>query len=479
MTLGQPMKTAGLCGLLCFGVMANAYAAPVAGKATPYTSANGVEERCVRIEKFPGAHYSKHDHHTEKQYCGLELGRMVMCPKLWSTSPGTILYEIAEGADPLEFERQHCAEGHHVKDLAIDKPAVFKMSVNGHDTSGTYAPSSWVYYHFSRYFRTNTHVPVAVYRSLDKNVHHERVVKPALAMTANKRHMKMLAAGWAFVEQVQTGGGSGVANAEMLTDEGRQVYGVLIENKGDRYGPEFNGTRESGWGNGQNYDFQQTAPFLALRTQGDLAEVAASSIREARKNPKMAKALAADTPVEQVVFWMQDVIEITLMDYLFGQQDRIGNIDWRWYWYWIEEGKLKSRHAKGADVPDDLAAYEPLRIRQSASNDNDAGVRRGYANFTKRTHMLENLNHYSPDLYQRLGRLAADFKAEGPAYEWLTASAGLSERTAADVVTRTLEAFDLLQGQCRSGAMSLDLDLTAFVKGEGAGASSCEVESSP
>ena len=52
----------------------------------------------------------------------------------------------------------------------------------------------------------------------------------------------------------------------------------------------------------------------------------------------MAKALAADTPVEQVVFWMQDVIEITLMDYLFGQQDRIGNIDWRWYWYWIEEG---------------------------------------------------------------------------------------------------------------------------------------------
>jgi hypothetical protein len=454
------------------------HAAPVSGKAETFTSASGVTEQCIRLAEFPGAHYSGHDRKTEKDYCSLDLGSMVMCPKLWSTSPGTILYEVEAGVDVRAFERQHCGAGHHVKDVAKGKPAVFKMSVNGHDTSGTYAPSSWVYYHISRYFRTNTHVPVAVYRSLDKTVHHQRVTRSALGLVEGKRHMKMLAAGWKFVEAVESGATGGIAAAEMLTDDGRQVYGVLIDNKGDRYGPEFNGTRESGWGNGQNYDFQQTAPFIALRTEGPVREAAAAAIRDARKNPKMAKALDANTPVEQIVFWMQDAIEITLMDYMFGQQDRIGNIDWRWYWYWIEDGKLKSDHARDSDVPDELAGQQVWRIKQSASNDNDAGVRRGYANFTKRTHMLENLSHYSPDLYQRLGRLAMDFKAQGPAYQWMRQSAGLSERTAGDIAARTVEAFDLLQGQCRAGTMKLDLDLVAFLQGQAIEPGLCEIESS-
>jgi hypothetical protein len=460
------------------GVALNASAAPVTGQATEFTSSNGLKEQCVQIDDFPGAHYSHHDRGTEKTYCSMDLGKMVMCPKLWSTSPGTILYQLEAGQDVLAFERQHCGDGHHVGDLALDKPAVFKMSVNGSDTSGTYAPSSWVYYHFSRYFRTNVHVPVAVYRSLDREVHHERVTRPALGLVEGKRHMKMLAAGWKFVETVETGAGGGVAAAEMLTDDGRQVFGVLVDNKGDRYGPEFNGTRESGWGNGQNHDSQQTAPFLALRTGGAISEAARAAIREARKNPKMARALAADTPVEQIVFWMQDAIEITLMDYIFGQQDRIGNIDWRWYWYWIEDGKLKSDHARGSDVPDELAGQQVWRIKQSASNDNDAGVRRGYANFTKRTHMLEDLNHYSPHLYQRLGRLAMDFKAQGPAYQWMRQSAGLSERTAGDIAARAVEAFELLQGQCRAGSMKLDLDLVAFLQAKEVGNASCEIDPS-
>jgi hypothetical protein len=34
-----------------------------------------------------------------------------------------------------------------------------------------------------------------------------------------------------------------------------------------------------------------------------------------------------------MVFWMRDLADITLLDYLFGQQDRIGNIDYLTYWY--------------------------------------------------------------------------------------------------------------------------------------------------
>jgi hypothetical protein len=284
----------------------------------------------------------------------------------------------------------------------------------------------------------------------------------------------MLTAGWQELDGIETGKISGSAANEVLTDDGRQVFGVLLNIKGDRYGPEINGTRESGWGAGQNNDFQQTAPFLALRNQQSILEAVKASVHEARKNPKMAKALPADIPVEQVVFWMKDVSEITLLDYILGQQDRIGNIDYTWRWYWLEDGKLKSRPSKDKQAPAEIAEFNPLRLRQSALNDNDAGVRTGYADFAAKTHMLEGLHHYNADLYQRLGRLAADFEARGAAYTWLVDSAGLSNKEAEAIVRRTGEAFALLQGDCESGQLKLDLEPAALLLPQGSGTTDTE-----
>jgi len=457
-------------------------AAEVAGETTTYTSPNGLTERCVRIAPLPGAHYSKHDRGEETDFCALDLHRLALCPKLWSTSAGTIVYDLgkdASASDIRAWEAQHCSQGHHAKDAAKHKPAVFKVSVNERDTSATYAPSSWVYYHFSRLLHAQVHVPVSVYRSFDASVHHERVVKRGLELTGGKRSLRMLNAGWRFLDAAESGSASGAGVAAALTDGGRQVFGVLIDNDGDRYGPEFNGTRESGWGSGQNYDFQQTAPFLALRDPAPVPDAARNAIHEARKNPRMASALPADTPVEQVVFWMQDVLEITLLDFILGQQDRIGNIDYLWRWYWIEDGKLESEKAHGHDVPEELAAFKPVRLRQSAINDNDAGVRRGYADFAERTHMLEELRHYSPRLYRRLGLLAADLGAKGEIFQWLTGSAGLSEREAETIAERAVEAFALLKADCESGALKLDLEPAQLLLAPGLGepaTGSCNVD---
>jgi len=439
-------------------------AAPVAGEVTEYRTAGGLVERCVRIAAFPGAHYSKHDLAEEQRYCALDFASLALCPKLWSTSPGTILHEI-EGTDYAAFEKANCADGHHASAVARSHPGNFKISVNARDTSATYAPASWVYYHLSRYFRSNTHVPVAVYRSMDAAAHHQRVVKPALAIVADRHGLGMLRSGWHFLDAVETGQQGGASAEAALTDDGRQVFGVLLDSQGDRYGAEFNGTRESGWGAGQNHDFQQTAPFLALRSELPVPDAAAWAIREARKNPRMAKELRADTPVEQVVFWMQDVLEITLLDFILGQQDRIGNIDYNWRWYWVEDGRLESKPAHGTDVPADLAAFNPLRLRQSAINDNDAGVRAGYVDFAATTHMLEGLRHYNSGLYQRLGRLARDFEGNGPAYSWLTASAGLSAKEAETIASRVQKAWALLEADCQGGALRLDLDPARVLPG--------------
>jgi hypothetical protein len=454
-------------------------AAPVNGDVTEFRSPSGIVEQCIRIADFPGARYSEQDRAQEERYCALDFAQLALCPKLWSTSPATILYGI-DASDYAGFERQYCADGQHASQIARSHPANLKMSVNARESSATYAPSSWVYYHLSRYFDTLIYVPVAVYRSIDAAEHNRRVTKPALTIVGDSHRLRMLAAGWRALDAIETGRDVTAAAKAVLTDDGRQAFGVLIDSKGDRYGAEINGTRESGWGAGQNQDFQQTAPFIALRDPRPVREAAAAAVREARKNPRMAKDLPADTPVEQVVFWMQEVAEITLLDYILGQQDRIGNIDYNWRWYWIEDGRLESRWAHEKEPPADIAAFKPLRLRQSAINDNDAGVRPGYVDFAEKTHMLEGLRHYNFGLYQGLGRLAADFAAQGPAYRWLTTSAGLSKREAETIARRTAAAFALLQADCRSGQLRLDLEpaqllLSSTTDGDGL-ARACEIE---
>jgi len=440
--------------------------APVSGAITSYTSPNGVSEQCIEITPMPRAHYSKKDLKTQADYCSIDFSKVALCPKLWSTSPGTIIYQIDEtkyNGDYTQFEKQHCAQGHHARASAIDKLASFKISVNQKDTSGTYAPSSWVYYHLSRYFKTDVQVPVAVYRSIDKQVHLERVVKPALKIIHDRHGLKMLKAGWRFLDAVESGQDMGSAGRAMLTDDGKQVFGALLDNKGDRYAIDFNGTRESGWGVGQNYDFQQTAPYLALRSGLPMAEAIRHGIHQSRSNPKMARKISEDIAPTQVAFWMQELLEITLLDYMLGQQDRIGNIDYTWRWFWLQDGKLETRRAHGNEIPADLMEYRPLRLRRSAINDNDAGVRRGYANFAMKTGMLEKLRHYNPRLYKKLAHLADDLRSEGEIYQWFANNSGLSSKEIDSMRERTLKAYTLLQSDCKSGSLKLDLEPNEFL----------------
>jgi len=436
------------------------------GAITPYVSANGVSEQCIEIAPMPKAHYSKHDLETQSDYCSIDFSKVALCPKLWSTSPGTIIFDIDVdkfGGDYTGFERQQCAKGHHAKEAAIDKLASFKLSVTYKTTSATYAPSSWTYYHLSRYFKTGVHVPVAVYRSLDKQVHLERVVKPALKIVEGRHGLKMLKAGWGFLNSVETGQDMGSAGKELLTGNDSLVFGVLLDNKGDRYGVTFNGTRESGWGVGQNYDFQQTAPYLALRSSLPVAEAIKTGIHDARKNPKMAKKLSANRAPAQVAFWMNDALEITLLDYILGQQDRIGNIDYQWRWFWLKDGKLHTRHATGTEIPADLVEYKPVRLQRTAINDNDAGVRRGYTNYAIKTDMLSGLRHYSPHLYKKLAYLAKDLQSEGEIHQWFVKSSGLSSREIGAITEKTQNAFALLQSDCESGNLKLDLKPADFL----------------
>jgi len=442
---------------------------PVPGLTTTFQGPSGASEYCVAIDAMPSARYSAEDKAAEAAFCRIDFysGDYALCPKVFSTSPGTLVYDISRGpfaGDAAAFETAQCATSSPAKRGAVGEPVSYKMTMNASDTSATFSTASLLYYHFSRYLDADVHVPVSVYRSMDKDIHLQRVTRPGVTLSAQRRGGAMNHAGWETLRAAEQNPGSYPATGELFTPDRRSVFGILIHPQGDRYGAEFNGTRRSGWGAGQNRDFQETAAFRALRADKPLTEAIQHGIHEASADRTLRKAMRNGVSPEQMVFWMKELTEITLLDFIFSQQDRIGNIDYLTYWYWTDDGEVKRRPAAGSAVPDDIADFHPFRLKRTQLNDNDAGGRLPYANFTKKTRMLEKIRHYGPDTYRRLMRLDRDFADRGELYRYVRDTFGLSDRQFQQVLKNTRMAADILRNTCHAGKLRFDLDPHAFLK---------------
>ena len=416
---------------------------------------------------MPGGVYSAEDRAQERALCALDIydGRVAVCPKLKSTSPGNFVYELTRGPfakDQTGFEAKVCPRGDIVVPEADGPPAGFKVTMNAKGTSGTFATASLLYYHFARYLDASIQVPVSVYRSIDRSIdrkaHEERVTRRGLELSAGKKSLAMNHAAWQALDAAEKDPKTYPEADELFTADRTRIHGVLQHVQGKRYGPEVNGTRKSGWGEGQSRDFQETAPFLALRSEKPLEEAIAEGLSKAQHDPALKKEMADRVSKEQMAYWMRDLTEITLLDYIFSQQDRVGNIDYVPYWHWAEHGNLKRQRAEGTSAPASIAGGKPLLIKRTWLNDNDAGGKRKYANFTKKTGMLEKVRHYNPETYRRLVALDKDFKGKGKLYAYVRDTFGLTDDQLGQVVTNTHQAADILRGSCQAGKLHFDLD---------------------
>ena len=439
----------------------------VSGTETTFRSPADTVERCVALRPMPGGHYTDADRALERELCSIDFygTTHALCAKVFSTSPGTLVFDLRDGpyaGDPARFERENCGSGGVHKRGAPREPISYKMSVNTRETSATFANASLVYYHFARYFDAAAHVPVAVLRSIDRNEHGRRVTANGVRLSAGNPALKMNHAAWLALQAAERDPSSYKPTEELFTADGL-LYGVMLHPLGKRYGEEMNGTRRSGWGDGQNRDFQDTAPFRALRSPKPLADAIAEGWATAMRDPVLEKATGSMATPVQMVFWMSDLIDITLLDYLFSQQDRVGNVDYLSAWYWVEDGRLRSRPASGSTPPPDLAAFKPQRLRRTELGDNDAGVRLTYVNYAKRTGMLDNLRHYRATTYRQLMRLDADFAAGGELHEHVRTTFGLSEKEFAAIKANVRSAADILRASCRVGRLRFDVEPAEFL----------------
>lgn len=460
-----PTRYACLSVLLATAAWADA---TVVGIETLFTSPNGVAERCVQIARMPGAVYSDADLATEAAFCAIDLydPAVALCPKTWSTSPGMIVHDLSKGpyaGERREFETRACPEGKDAKGLSGGELAKVKPTMNARGTSGTFSASPLLYYHLSRFFEAQIGVPPAVWRSMDRRMHLTEVARPGVAISGHSHSSDMNRAGWQVLAAADGKPDAYTPVDDLFTADRAALYGVMLRSTGSRYNSEFNGTRASGWGKGQNYDFQGTAPFLALRSQKPLAEAVTEGLAEALKDGQIRRDMGDDADPRQIVVWMADLTNIVLLDFILSQQDRVGNIDYVEHWYWVENGAVKSRKAVSHGDETQPVPEGAVRLKRTHLNDNDAGGRVEYANFAKSTGMLDDLHHFPSVTYRKLMALEADLTAEGPLHSYLRASFGLSDRQFAQLVKNALLAAATLRMQCAAGAIQFDLDPESFI----------------
>ena len=423
--------------------------APVARATDPFL--------CRPADTLPQTPLAAGAEEATNALCAVDFSsdHIAICPKTWSTSAAALVYDLSATVwekRSRDFEASVCAEGTHARDKAGAELAVFKHSMNFRDTSGTYAPAVLLYDHLSRWLNTTVQVPAAVEYRFSSDWYRERVVQPGLALAARHPSRKMLLAAW---QHLDTALKTPVTErqGEYFLQDGSTLWGAALLFTGRRYGAEINGTRESGWGSGQNYDFQHTAPFLALRHDGDLAQSVAFGVQQARSDPTMAQALPAAIEPLQVKWWMIEILDTVVLDYLLGQQDRIGNIDYQWRWLWLDDGHLQTMPAATSSPPYPGA----VKLRTTWLNDNDAGVRSGYANYAKKTGMLDGLRHFNPALYKRLKLLAGDLAGRGPVYQSIAANYHLRTREVEAIVARMAELDRIITADCQAGRYRFDL----------------------
>lgn len=447
------------------------------------TTAYG-KEQCFVLNRFgadSGAHYRSKDDDKEKALCGIafDAEQVGLCPKTWSTSPGTEVYDISNSQYKQKasvFETDYCPKQRALKGKVegVDKLATYKQSVNGQfkqSTSATFSQASPLYYHFSRYLGMTVDVPVAVIRTMDAQVHLHRVASKGPAMAQGK----MILAGWNVVNSAEKNPSGYVPVNEFYYGDPKNnlLYGTMLKGSGARYGPEFNGNI-SGKGYSQEYvSMQQTPAFLAIVAQKPFVDAVTLGITSSKKDPVVAKALGATVSNEQMMFWMQELSEIFILDYIFNQQDRPGNIDYVWEWYYVTDGgevkvvRASSEAGRSSmasiSMPDEVKnSPRHYLIQKTQLNDNDAGGRR-YANFTKQYALLGKVRHLNPGTYHQLVRAAADFQAKGPLYNYLQNTFYLSPAYVLTIAQNTVEAAGILQRACKAGLIRFDLNSEAYL----------------
>lgn len=386
---------------------------------------------CAIPARFPGAKYAKKDGENETELCNLERGTTAAaCPKRRSTNPAIEYFTPPAGMSVAELERRECV----AKDAK--KQAKYKMSF-----TCSYAPGILAYYHVSRAIGNVGNVPTAVLRTYDFRDHKEMVGR-ALRLLDRRREFPIYKS-WNALYQVFEQGTHNEFAQRIFTQDMQYSWGSLNKNpRGESEYPEFNGV----FGRPDRLDDFKRGPIYAaitnpvLRAGRDFNAANVASMRQ-----------------------LKDAADFLLLDTLLSQQDRFGNFHQKPKAYYFVDGKIEKAD-EIAEVPEAYRA-KAVTVKEMILRDNDCGVGMVFTGRAKKARLLDGVAHMDPETYRYFQSFAA--KIDLPeTHAFFVKGLQLRDSDFKRVQANVREASALLRSRCQSGALSLDLDLSAHFAGK-------------
>ena len=390
-------------------------------------------EICVLPTKTLGFDYSEKDNKIEEKLCTYDFhasessGDKVavnVCPKTNSTNPGLDIHELKAGVNKATFESKTC----DLPDRGAKKLAKYKTSI-----SCSYTGSILGYYHMSAALGGAGDVPTAVVRSFDIEKH-KPYTQRALAFT-NGEFINSL---WAQVSSAENHPAK--LAGRMFSSDLKQIYGALSKNPTDE-------DRYSEINSGSMATFMNSTQTKRVLNPASVASLAGRSLAD----------------VAQIVVQMKDISDMLLLDYLFKQQDRYGNIHKVEFFYFLDEkGKIDKVKVEDVNEKKEPKPANGVLVKKMLLKDNDCGGRPG-AEKNVTDAQLSSIRHMSPKTYKRLQWVAQNWDSGFKDFfgkEALLAEPDLFGSPGISVVTKSVKAAaKILKDNCSAGKLLLDLDL--------------------
>jgi hypothetical protein len=422
---------------------------------------NGSVETCQLLSDFPflppdvtlDAHgfatsttwYDTEDYAEVDKLCDLAIDDpdsdpddpIGVCPKLQGTQPAIEIFDLAGTRwqnDPDDFVKSQCG---HMKRKA-PKIAKLKTTVYGREPE-----AGFLYFHFSRLLGDLAHVPPVTYRSILAS----RLIAEAkegirdLVALPDRRLKDALEGGFGQVEWV------------LKTDPDR-----ADPRRMKRYSRvSVAGSPDLAWG------------ALAQNPRGEMNHSTFSFIgdspvtsTEGFRQTWFYKTLASDKPLSernlkpQAMADLRDFEDLALLDGLFLQNDRNGNIHAEILIHKIDkQGHLRvGRHGKG------------LKLRRLLLRDNDDSLEWGSHPKMGFATLVRELRHMDPLVYGRVQWLAGlmrDPASDRAIEDWFANEVHVSRPTYQKVRERFLDLADFFAQRHAAGDLALDIDLAGAI----------------
>lgn len=504
-------------------IVPTTYEIQVPGKAS--------SEKCVVTERFPDTTYPALK--DETKLCGYNLYRtasnhtsnkvLYNCPKVHNTSIAIELYKAPTEMTLERFQKTVCplSKGGKVR-LKAEKGFPNKEAKFKFNSAGVSVGSTLGYYHLANFFDAVL-VPPVVLRTVDVDT----VLDHALAGRYFARNLKNPYLDRYYATQV---------SLLVTTKHGPQQklppqYTSLDRGLG-LVPPDFYSSAENSRVAPVNLNYWASRQLIAGRTQvygvlalnpgGESNYVEASGTKNEklrvdrfRNSSAFYLALKDGRPIEQILGsrdlksagqmlqGMQDVSAMLVLDFLFDQSDRIGNIHYYKY-HFFKDGKGRLRNISDKKFKkllkansDQLSSQEkelieavkiggvPLKVM--LLKDNDGGFD---LNMVKKYQLIANIQrdpaqyaswkghtepylksdlvvrHFNPKVYRGIMKLKKwvleDPQMIGKMSNYFINDLRFSVGEYETFKTNLLSLYRILYHHCQSGRLHLDLDMSSY-----------------